>query len=70
MTSTAPIRLIQEGFAKFREMILNPDKTVEDQEISESVAANTGSESAVFGESVSQFLLRYATPDALASVKP
>ncbi len=36
--------LIQEGFAKFREMILNPDKTVEDQEITESVAANTGSE--------------------------
>ncbi len=36
--------LIQEGFAKFREMILNPDKTVEDQEMTESVAANTGSE--------------------------
>ncbi|CAI3800926.1 MULTISPECIES: DUF5610 domain-containing protein [Rheinheimera] len=36
--------LIQEGFAKFREMILNPDKTVEDQDITESVAANTGSE--------------------------
>jgi hypothetical protein len=36
--------LIQEGFAKFREMILNPDKTVEDQDMTESVAANTGSE--------------------------
>lgn len=36
--------LIQEGFAKFREMILNPDKTVEEQDITESVAANTGSE--------------------------
>lgn len=36
--------LIQDGFAKFREMILNPDKTTEDQEITESVAANTGSE--------------------------
>ncbi|KKL00711.1 hypothetical protein EIK76_15180 [Rheinheimera mesophila] len=36
--------LIQDGFAKFREMILNPDKTTEDQDISESVAANTGSE--------------------------
>ncbi|MBU0912127.1 MAG: DUF5610 domain-containing protein [Gammaproteobacteria bacterium] len=36
--------LIQDGFAKFREMILNPDKTVEDQDITESVAANTGSE--------------------------
>lgn len=36
--------LIQEGFAKFREMILNPDKTAEDQDITESVAANTGSE--------------------------
>ncbi|MGY5798814.1 DUF5610 domain-containing protein [Rheinheimera faecalis] len=36
--------LIQEGFDKFREMILNPDKTVEDQDITESVAANTGSE--------------------------
>lgn len=35
---------IQDGFAKFREMILNPDKTKEDQDISESVAANTGSE--------------------------
>ena len=36
--------LIKDGFAKFREMILNPDKTVEDQDITESVAANTGSE--------------------------
>lgn len=36
--------LIQDGFAKFREMILNPDKTTEDQDITESVAANTGSE--------------------------
>ncbi len=36
--------LIQDGFAKFREMILNPDKTTEDQQISEAVAANTGSE--------------------------
>lgn len=36
--------LIQDGFAKFREMILNPDKTVEDQDMTESVAANTGSE--------------------------
>ncbi len=36
--------LIQDGFAKFREMILNPDKTTEDQDISESVAANSGSE--------------------------
>ena len=36
--------LIQEGFAKFREMILNPDKKVEEQDITESVAANTGSE--------------------------
>ncbi len=36
--------LIQDGFAKFREMILNPDKTTEDQDMTESVAANTGSE--------------------------
>jgi hypothetical protein len=36
--------LIKDGFAKFREMILNPDKTTEDQDITESVAANTGSE--------------------------
>lgn len=36
--------LIQDGFAKFREMILNPDKTTEDKDITESVAANTGSE--------------------------
>jgi len=36
--------LIQDGFAKFREMILNPDKTTEDQDLTESVAANTGSE--------------------------
>lgn len=36
--------LIQDGFAKFREMILNPDKTTEGQDITESVAANTGSE--------------------------
>ena len=36
--------LIQDGFAKFRDMILNPDKTTEDQDMSESVAANTGSE--------------------------
>ncbi|MDR7121222.1 DUF5610 domain-containing protein [Rheinheimera soli] len=36
--------LIKDGFAKFREMILNPDKTTEDRDITESVAANTGSE--------------------------
>ncbi len=36
--------LIQDGFAKFRDMILNSDKTTEDQDMSESVAANTGSE--------------------------
>lgn len=36
--------LIQDGFAKFREMILNPDKTTEDQKITDAVAANTGSE--------------------------
>lgn len=36
--------LIQDGFAKFRDMILNPDKTTEDQEITDAVAANTGSE--------------------------
>lgn len=36
--------LIKDGFAKFREMILNPDKTVEEQDITESVATNTASE--------------------------
>jgi hypothetical protein len=36
--------LIQEGFAKFREMILNPDKATEEAEITEAVAENTSSE--------------------------
>ena len=36
--------LIQEGFAKFREMILNPDKTTEEAEVTEAVAENTSSE--------------------------
>lgn len=36
--------LIQDGFAKFRDMILNPDKTTEDKGITEPVAANTASE--------------------------
>lgn len=36
--------LIQEGFAKFREMILNPDKTTEEVEITEAVAEKTSSE--------------------------
>ena len=36
--------LIQEGFAKFRDMILNPDKAAQQQDITEQVAENTSSE--------------------------
>ncbi|RVT45871.1 hypothetical protein EMM73_11700 [Rheinheimera sediminis] len=36
--------LIQEGFTKFREMILNPDKTTEAQDMTDSTAAKTSSE--------------------------
>lgn len=36
--------LIQEGFAKFRDMILNPDKAAQQQDITEQVAQNTSNE--------------------------
>lgn len=36
--------LIQEGFAKFRDMILNPDKAAQQQDITEQVAENTSNE--------------------------
>jgi hypothetical protein len=36
--------LIQEGFAKFRDMILNPDKAAQEQDITEQVAQNTSNE--------------------------
>lgn len=36
--------LIQEGFAKFREMVLNPDKAAQEQEVVDQVAENTSSE--------------------------
>jgi hypothetical protein len=36
--------LIQEGFAKFREMMLNPEKAEQPQEITEQVAEKTSSE--------------------------